>query len=35
MNVYHGDIKPENFLLDFKNKIRVIDFGTSLVFFDD
>jgi serine/threonine protein kinase len=35
MNVYHGDIKPANILLYFNDKIRIIDFGTSLIFTDD
>jgi serine/threonine protein kinase len=32
MNVYHGDIKPGNVLLYLNNKIKFIDFGTSLIF---
>jgi 5'-AMP-activated protein kinase catalytic alpha subunit len=29
LRVVHRDLKPENLLLDFKNSIKIVDFGLS------
>ena len=35
LNIVHRDMKPENLLLDHKNKIKIVDFGLSNTFKDD
>lgn len=34
LNIVHRDLKPENLLLDYKNSIKIIDFGLSNTYKD-
>ena len=29
LNISHRDIKPENILLDYENRLKIVDFGLS------
>ena len=35
LNIVHRDMKPENLLLDHKNKIKIVDFGLSNTYKDE
>jgi 5'-AMP-activated protein kinase catalytic alpha subunit len=32
MGIVHRDLKPENLLLDFENRVKIVDFGLSNIY---